>query len=174
MNIQDLGSIGELIAALATLATLAYLAIQIRQNTAQQKLDAYVSVQHGQNSVVDLHRNPKMMRAYAMTAANGSRAATADRARAINFVLQYLNHFQIVQDLYRDGIVNEEQYELWKGFAVAVVAPQGILEWWHEEDGRMAFMPEVRALIEDCLNDKDNPPVPLNEMWSTYDARSWE
>ena len=33
MNIQDLGSIGELIAAIATVATLAYLAYQIRQNT---------------------------------------------------------------------------------------------------------------------------------------------
>ena len=63
MTIQDLGSIGELIAAIATIATLVYLAIQIRQNTAQQKLDAYVSVQHGQNSVVDLLRDPDMMRA---------------------------------------------------------------------------------------------------------------
>ena len=33
MSIQDLGSIGEFVAALATLATLVYLAIQIRQNT---------------------------------------------------------------------------------------------------------------------------------------------
>jgi len=33
LTIQDLGSIGELIAALATVATLAYLALQIRQNT---------------------------------------------------------------------------------------------------------------------------------------------
>ena len=33
MSIQDLGSIGELIAAVATIATLAYLAIQMRQNT---------------------------------------------------------------------------------------------------------------------------------------------
>ena len=35
MSIQDLGSIGEFVAALATLATLVYLAIQIRQNTKQ-------------------------------------------------------------------------------------------------------------------------------------------
>ena len=35
MTIQDLGSIGEFIAAIATLATLVYLAIQIRQNTKQ-------------------------------------------------------------------------------------------------------------------------------------------
>ena len=33
MTIQDLGSIGELIAAIATVATLAYLAVQLRQNT---------------------------------------------------------------------------------------------------------------------------------------------
>lgn len=33
MTIQDLGSIGELVAAIATVATLLYLAHQIRQNT---------------------------------------------------------------------------------------------------------------------------------------------
>src|SRR5262245_46033058 len=33
VTIQDLGSIGELVAAAATVATLAYLAIQVRQNT---------------------------------------------------------------------------------------------------------------------------------------------
>ena len=33
MTIQDLGSIGELIAAIATVATLVYLAVQLKQNT---------------------------------------------------------------------------------------------------------------------------------------------
>jgi len=174
MTIQDLGSIGELIAAIATIATLVYLAIQIRQNTAQQKLDAYVSVQHGQNSAVDLLRDPELMRAYALTAEYGRDAAPEDRSRAINFVLQYLNHFQIVHDLYVDGIIKDERYELWKGFAVAVVAPPGILDWWHRESGRMAFMPEVRTLIEDRLEDHENPPVPISEMWSIHNASSWE
>lgn len=45
MTIQDLGSIGELVAALATIATLAYLAVQIRQNTNSLRATAY------QNSV---------------------------------------------------------------------------------------------------------------------------
>jgi hypothetical protein len=35
MNIQDLGNLGEVVAAIATLGTLVYLAIQIRQNTKQ-------------------------------------------------------------------------------------------------------------------------------------------
>jgi len=33
VTIQDLGSLGELVAAIATVFTLAYLALQIRQNT---------------------------------------------------------------------------------------------------------------------------------------------
>ena len=33
MTIQDLGSIGEVVAAVATIATLVYLAAQVRQNT---------------------------------------------------------------------------------------------------------------------------------------------
>jgi len=36
VTIQELGSLGEFIAALATIATLAYLAIQIHQNTKSQ------------------------------------------------------------------------------------------------------------------------------------------
>jgi hypothetical protein len=42
MTIQDLGSIGELVAAIATVATLVYLALQIRQNTESVKLSAEI------------------------------------------------------------------------------------------------------------------------------------
>jgi len=45
MTIQDLGSIGELVAALATVATLIYLAAQIRQNTRAMKASS-VSTLH--------------------------------------------------------------------------------------------------------------------------------
>jgi hypothetical protein len=40
VTIQDVGSIGELIAAIATVATLAYLAFQIRSNTIAMKAEA--------------------------------------------------------------------------------------------------------------------------------------
>ena len=51
MNIQDLGSIGELIAAIATVATLAYLALQIRQNTKATQAAALDSTVVGVNGV---------------------------------------------------------------------------------------------------------------------------
>ena len=41
MTFQDLGSIGELIAAVATLITLAYLALQLKQNTTALKSQTF-------------------------------------------------------------------------------------------------------------------------------------
>jgi hypothetical protein len=37
VTLQDLGSLGEFVAAIATLATLIYLALQIRQNTRESQ-----------------------------------------------------------------------------------------------------------------------------------------
>ena len=45
--------------------------------------------------------------------------------------------------------MNEEQYQLWAGYAVALVAPAGIRRWWDEEDGRLAFHSEVRDMIDE-------------------------
>ena len=47
MTIVELGALGEFLGSILTLATLAYLAVQIRQNTAQQKREELVSIQHG-------------------------------------------------------------------------------------------------------------------------------
>ena len=44
MTIQDLGSVGELVAAIATVVTLVYLAIQIRSNTIATRSAAAQSV----------------------------------------------------------------------------------------------------------------------------------
>ena len=41
MTLQDLGSIGEFVAAIATIATLAYLALQIRQNTRTLRVNSH-------------------------------------------------------------------------------------------------------------------------------------
>jgi len=51
VTIQDLGSLGELIAALATIATLVYLAAQVRQNTRALRSSTFqgVSEQMAQN-----------------------------------------------------------------------------------------------------------------------------
>jgi len=51
MSIQDLGALGEMVAAIATIATLIYLAIQIRQNNRNLQESTSASVNQGWASI---------------------------------------------------------------------------------------------------------------------------
>ena len=174
MNWDAIGALGEVLGALVVVITLGYLAVQIRQNTAQQKREETVSIQRGQNEVVSQLRDPMMVRSYAITAEKGRAANPEDRSRAIIWVIQYLSHFQIVYDLYHIGSLDEERYKLWEGFAISMVASKGLREWWDEEQGKSGFMPEIRALFDQKLNDVTNPPTPFNQLWSIFNAESWQ
>ena len=57
MNIQELGSLGELIAAIATIATLLYLSIQIRANTKATHLESRRTTQRQANEYSALIAN---------------------------------------------------------------------------------------------------------------------
>jgi hypothetical protein len=172
VTISELGSLGEFLGSFLTLVTVAYLAIQIRQNTAQQKREELISIQHGQNSVVAQLQDPRVLGAFVRGAA-GDAPSIEDRGTAQNWVLQYLNHFEIVHDRYKTGALDEEQYERWAGFAVAVVAPAHIRQWWDNEDGKFAFSAEVREMIDRRLDDAANPPRPMTEMWTTFSPEAW-
>ncbi len=173
MNWEAIGAVGEILGALAVLVTLVYLAAQIRQNTAQQKREELVSIQHGQNAVVAQLQDPRVFGAYVRTA--DDRCPTIeDRGTTFSWVIQYLNHFQVVHELHQSGALNEEQYQLWAGFAVAIVAPMGLRRWGDEEDGRLAFHSEVRELIDSRLRDPEKPPIPITEMWTQFSGDAWE
>ena len=53
MTLEDLGSVGEFIAAIATLATLLYLVAQIRQNTRALKSTSFMESQHYFTGIYD-------------------------------------------------------------------------------------------------------------------------
>ena len=173
MTIAELGALGEFLGSILKLATLAYLAVGIRQNTSQQRREELVSVQHGQNSVVAQLQDPRVFGAY-VRAASGRNPSIEDRGTAFAWVVQYLNHFEVVHSLYRSGAMDEEQYQRWAGFAVAIVAPTGMRQWWDEEDGRSGFHLEVREMIDQRLNDPANPPLPITEKWSAFSPDAWE
>ena len=75
MTVMELGALGEFVGSIAVIATLIYLALQIRQNTSQQKREETVSIQHGQNTVVALMQDPAVVRAY-VKAADGDTPAS--------------------------------------------------------------------------------------------------
>jgi len=66
VTIQDLGSLGEFIAAIATVATLAYLAVQIRQsNVTARAQSRQTMIDTWSSTNWDLARDPRMLKAFA-------------------------------------------------------------------------------------------------------------
>ncbi len=173
MNWEAVGAISEGVGAIAVVLTLIYLAMQIRQNTSQQKREEIVSVQVGQNKLVEQLQDPSLVRAYVRVTDGNTPVSTADRARTIFWVIQYINHFEIVFDLYHDGSLDDDRYEHWESIAVSVVATKGIRAWWDGESGKLAFRPKVRDLIDQKLNDAENPPTPFNRGWEIMNPESW-
>ncbi len=173
MTISEWGAVAELISSVAVIASLIYLALEIRQNTAQQKREETVSIQHGQNSVIQSMLDPRIVRAYTLTADGDFDVSADDRATAIVWVIQYINHFQIVCDLYDAGSLAQERFDLWKGFAISIVASRGIRAWWDDESGKLAFMPRVRDLIDEELTSSNNSTVPFNTMWKIFTTQTW-
>ena len=65
MTIQELGSLGELIAAIATVATLVYLGLQIRQNTrALQHAGERATLEDANNWRANLIQHPEVAELY--------------------------------------------------------------------------------------------------------------
>ena len=52
MIIIELGAIGEFVGSIVVTVMLVYLAVQVRQNTAQQMREETVSITRGQNQVI--------------------------------------------------------------------------------------------------------------------------
>ena len=173
MTISELGSLGEFVGSILTLATLVYVAIQIRQNTSQQKREEILSIQQGQNFVVAQLQKQEVMGAYVRKATDHN-PTIEYRGTCFSWVIQYINHYQVVHELHHKGGLDGDKYQLWTGFAVAIISPPGVRRWWDEEKGKLAFHAEVRDEIDRRLQDSKNPPVPITEMWSQFSGAAWE
>jgi hypothetical protein len=172
MSWEAIGAISETVGALAVVITLVYLAAQIRQSNSQQKREEIVSIQNGQNKLVEQLRDPFLVRAYSRFADGEAAATVIERTNAIFWVIQYLNHFEIVLDLYQNGSLDADRYKHWETIALSIVAGKGARDWW-EESGRSAFPRKLRDVIDKRLDDTDNPPVPIITAWDIFRVESW-
>lgn len=173
MNWDAVGAISETVGAFAVVVTLIYLAVQVRQSNSQQSREEIVSIQNGQNKLVEQLRDPALVRAYVRFADGETAPSVIERTDVIFWIIQYLNHFEIVLDLYQNGSLETERYKHWETIALSLIAGKGGRAWW-EESGRSAFPQKLSDVIDERLGDTDNPPIPMNEAWDIFRIESWK
>ena len=155
MTIQELGSLGELIAAVATVATLIYLALQIRQNTHATRAASFHAISDSMNHVnVSVAQNPGLARIW--LAGTTGRSSLGEEER-YQFDLLLLSYFHVFETMHYQARVGAGETDLLvaeeRSLAFLLATP-GVREWWAENP--YAFGPEFRAYLERFLS-PNNP-----------------
>ena len=120
MSLEDLGNIGEFVAAFTVIVTLGYLAVQIRQNTRSVRASMYQSLVE---SVVNFNtaftQDSELARAYLEGLEDLDGLSEADRTRVV-FAL--FSHFQIFQSMFyqpRIFTIEPAYWESWRALILS-------------------------------------------------------
>ncbi len=139
LSIQDLGSIGELVAAVATIATLIYLAIQIRHNTNQTRLLAVRdSSDQFTNFALTIGSTPElrsaMIRVRTFSEERRDDLSTEDWLNIEMVLRAVFNTANKDFMTYKSGIADEGYWFQVRDFLVFAMFPSKlVLDWWNTE-----------------------------------------
>jgi hypothetical protein len=150
VTLQDLGSIGEFVAAIATLLTLVYLALQIRENSRSVRAAAVdAAAERFIESLRLVALNPEL--AELLEEGHKDYAALSDKKKRRYRYHYFANSLQF-ENLFRkhrDGHLPEQQ---WEGIAASlrhVFRDPGTRQVWKEL--RLLLEPEFREFIDAML-----------------------
>ena len=159
MTLNDLGNIGELVAAIATVATLGYLAIQIRQNTKAIRGSAAETVMQSEISAAALiieHAN-----VYRRGNADISELDPDERVMYEELIyIEFSQHWSAFTQ-YRAGLMSEATFEAFKaGWQQGMLNP-GYQSVWaslkgqYPEDFR-SYFDEIPLVLESDAVAREN------------------
>jgi len=169
MSIQDLGSIGELIAALATLATLIYLAVQIRQNTRAIKSATFqnITAEMGKN-VQPISENADLAAILVKGVPDPGSLTAEERLRLSSVFLASLRRMESVYVQNKLGSIDDE---LQAGFELSMVTllatPFGS-EWWH--NAKVTFYSPFVAHLDKRLTSGELPVTHPSMLYGDKDT----
>ena len=132
MTIQDLGSVGELIAAFATIATLIYLATQVRQNTRALKSATFQNISSEMGKNLEPIINSPDLAAIMVKGTNDPESLSAEERLRYSGVLTV--SFRRLESIYVQHTLGSIDEELKVGFEISIMALLNTAfgsEWWN-------------------------------------------
>ena len=131
MSIQDLGAIGELVAAIATVATLIYLAVQLRQNTRALRSATFqqISAQMGQN-VETITTNADLAEIVAKTLSQDPDLTPAERIRLQGLFVMSMRRIEAVFVQSELGSIDPELATGFENSLLPLLLSSEGAAWW--------------------------------------------
>jgi len=157
VTIQDLGSVGELIAAVATIVTLGYLAVQLRQNTATVRASTRVAHTQGVHTLNALLAQEQEN--YIFWAGLAGELEQDKVRRFESLLVIMLQNFEQSWQFHNDGVVDAPTWAGQISSLEWLTNEPGFRMWW----SRWAFAmnPEFARVVNGIMSKepKDQPPI---------------
>ena len=131
MTLQDLGSIGEFIAAIATLITLIYLAAQIRQNTRSVRSATSASISDSLSRVTEtLSSQPELARIWFQGGEQYESLSEDERRRFHLALLTYMRRLENAFYQQERGFVDPDHWQTTERSLASALGRPGAMYWW--------------------------------------------
>ena len=165
MTIEQLGSVGELLAAIATMATLVYLATQIRNSTKATRTTNFMGLYDQMREFSRMcAEDPSLAELYVRACESYATLNLEDRARAHMVLTTQLLPNSVMLQLRQDEMIDPEvSLGLTKDALTKVFSMRGVREWraeegrWFPED----FQEHVATVVQriDAEDLEAHPPT---------------
>jgi hypothetical protein len=135
MNLQDIGSIGELIGAVAVIFSLVYLAMQIRQNTKAVRIQTYQAIMDSSNRLGDSMAERNFDAIYRKGRKDPDSCSEEELAQFMLIAGQVLNLYEGLYLHHQSGAIDDDFFEnRWKTFHRIMYQPGFRLIWERASD----------------------------------------
>jgi len=147
VTLEQLGNIGEFVAAIAVVVSIFYLAMQMRQNTASVRATAYQTWLTSKQDVYSFTRDPNFSQIIGPAMADSRNLNEETWVTFGLFCQSWMNIGQAVNLLYEKRAIDRSIWEIeMRGLAAGFRFP-GFRQWW-EAGGKTQITPEFAQLIE--------------------------
>jgi len=155
VTLEQLGSLGEFVAAIATLATLIYLAAQIRQNTTSVKAAAAQSLLDSLSEALSTGASsPEQARVLVLGQTDYDQLSEEERMQFTFFLLRW---FRVLEQAHHSHRLGHLDASIWQGhvrhFEGVIQAP-AVRRWWSIRQA--VFSLEFREFVENLDVDESS------------------
>jgi hypothetical protein len=152
MSLEDLGNIGEFVAAIGVIISLIYLGVQIRQNTRSVRTASYQSWFDSYSNFSNTVLASPELDALVHRGATDPDSLTPEERRHFNGISR--RGFRLWENLYYhrlQGTIDADLYSTWRdNFSRRYAQPTGVKLFWVEEQGEFSevFREEIKKCFE--------------------------
>jgi hypothetical protein len=159
---QLLGNYGEFLGAIAVVATLAYLAMQIRQNTAQMRLDSMAKAVETQvHQFAHLTESKEKGDLVRRALADFDSLSQDEEGLIHTTFLEIAISHNVIRHLHQAGLVDKGEFATLQSNWVSLMRTNGGRVWY--EQWRHTTPPDWQAYADDVLSDPNQTVKPLDE-----------